>query len=132
MFWAYLSRSLLHERHRTNHTKRSGANDAMWRTASSDDGSAWEDSRSLLYRTKAKENVLHLSEPNHKSYEGRISQMKGKMYGIGVLLVVFGGAGLAEHITSGRGSFPFSAILFGLGFVLVLMSYGHEKKNRKR
>lgn len=52
--------------------------------------------------------------------------MKGKLYGIGVLMVVFGGAGLAEHITSGRGSFPFTAVMFGLGFVLVCMSYGKE------
>jgi hypothetical protein len=57
--------------------------------------------------------------------------MKGKLYGIGVLLVLFGGAGLAEHITSGRGSFPFTAVLFGLGFVLVLMSYGKENNHRR-
>ena len=57
--------------------------------------------------------------------------MKGKLYGRGVLLVLFGGAGLAEHITSGRGSFPFTAVLFGLGFVLVLMSYGKENNHRR-
>lgn len=57
--------------------------------------------------------------------------MKGKLYGIGVLLVVFGGAGLAEHITSGRGSFPITAVLFGLGFVLVCMSYGKENNHRR-
>lgn len=55
--------------------------------------------------------------------------MKGKLYGIGVLMVVFGGAGLAEHITSGRGSFPFTAVMFGLGFVLVCMSYVKENNH---
>ena len=57
--------------------------------------------------------------------------MKGKLYGIGVFLVLFGGAGLAEHITSGRGSFPITAVLFGLGFVLVCMSYGKENNHRR-
>ena len=55
--------------------------------------------------------------------------MKGKLYGIGVLMVVFGGAGLAEHITSGRGSFPFTAVMFGLGFILVCMSYVKENNH---
>lgn len=58
--------------------------------------------------------------------------MKGKLYGIGVLMMLFGGAGLAEHITSNRGSFPFTAVMFGLGFVLVCMSYGKEKNNHRR
>lgn len=54
--------------------------------------------------------------------------MKG-LYGKGVILMLFGGAGLAEHITSGRGSFPISAVVLGLGFVLICMSY--EKKDRR-
>ena len=54
--------------------------------------------------------------------------MKGSMYGKGLVLLVLGGAGLAEHITSNRGSFPISAVIFGLGFVLILMSYGKEKR----
>ena len=52
--------------------------------------------------------------------------MKG-LYAKGLVLLVFGGAGLAEHITSNRGSFPISAVVFGLGFILILMSYGKEK-----
>ena len=52
---------------------------------------------------------------------------KDREYMWGLVLTVFGGAGLAEHITSGRGSFPISAVVFGLGFVLILISYG---KNR--
>lgn len=55
--------------------------------------------------------------------------MKG-LYGKGLLLVAFGGAGLAEHITSGRGSFPISAVVFGLGFILICMSYGKKKDRR--
>lgn len=49
------------------------------------------------------------------------------LYGKGLVLLLFGGAGLAEHITSGRGSFPISAVVFGLGFILICMSYA---KNR--
>ena len=45
------------------------------------------------------------------------------LYGKGLVLLTFGGAGLAEHITSGRGSFPISAVVFGLGFILICMSY---------
>lgn len=52
--------------------------------------------------------------------------MKG-LYGKGVILMVFGGAGLAEHITSGRGSFPISAVVLGLGFILICMSYGKKE-----
>lgn len=51
--------------------------------------------------------------------------MKG-LYSKGLLLVAFGGAGLAEHITSGRGSFPICAVVFGLGFILMLMSYENK------
>lgn len=48
--------------------------------------------------------------------------MKG-LYGKGLLLLVFGGAGLAEHITSGRGSFPICAVVFGLGLIFIAWSY---------
>ena len=58
--------------------------------------------------------------------------MRGSMYLKGLILLIFGGAGLAEHITSNRGSFPVCAVLFGIGFVLILMSYGKEKNNRRR
>lgn len=56
----------------------------------------------------------------------RRKRMKG-LYGKGLVLMVFGGAGLAEHITSYRGSFPISAVVFGLGFILVCMSYGKKE-----
>lgn len=46
-----------------------------------------------------------------------------KYYGVGVLLTLFGGAGLAENITSGRGSFLISLVIFSIGFACVLVSY---------
>lgn len=46
-----------------------------------------------------------------------------KTYLWGLVLYVFGGAGLAEHITSGRGSFPVCAVVYGLGLVLIAWSY---------
>lgn len=49
--------------------------------------------------------------------------MGSKLYGKGLLLVTFGGAGLAEHITSNRGSFPISAVIFAIGFILICWSY---------
>jgi hypothetical protein len=49
--------------------------------------------------------------------------MRDKLYGKGLICVVIGGAALAEHITSGRGSFPISAVVFGIGFVLICASY---------
>lgn len=50
------------------------------------------------------------------------------LYSKGLILAMFGGAGLAEHITSNRGSFPICAVVLGLGFILMLMSY--ENKDR--
>lgn len=46
-----------------------------------------------------------------------------KWYLRGLILFVFGGAGLAEHITSGRGSFPVCAVVFGTGLIVMLWSY---------
>lgn len=46
-----------------------------------------------------------------------------RYYGVGLLLTVFGGAGLAEYITSGRGSFLVSVVVFSIGFASVLVSY---------
>ena len=51
---------------------------------------------------------------------------KKREYFWGLILTVFGGAGMAEHITSGRGSYPISAVVFGIGFILICMSYGKE------
>ena len=48
--------------------------------------------------------------------------MKG-LYSKGLVLLTFGGAGMAENITSGRGSYLISAIVFGIGFILILASY---------
>ena len=48
---------------------------------------------------------------------------RGKEYATGVLALLFGGAGLAEHITSGRGSFIVCATVFSIGFGLILWSY---------
>lgn len=51
--------------------------------------------------------------------------MKGenKLYAWGLVLLVFGGAGLAEVITSNRGSFMISTIVFAFGFAMILWSY---------
>lgn len=46
-----------------------------------------------------------------------------KCYGVGLVFFVFGGAGLAEHITSGRGSFMISTIIFSIGLACILVSY---------
>lgn len=57
--------------------------------------------------------------------------MRDKLYFAGGSMVILGGASLADHITDGIGSFPISAVVFGLGFVLVCMSYGKDKKHRR-
>ena len=49
--------------------------------------------------------------------------MRDKLYGKGLVLTILGGAGLAESITSGRGSFIFCAIIFSIGFGCILASY---------
>ena len=51
--------------------------------------------------------------------------MKG-LYGKGLILMILGGASLADHICYGVDAFPISAVIFGLGFVLVCMSYGKD------
>ena len=57
--------------------------------------------------------------------KGGRTQMKGenKLYGWGLLLTVFGGAGLAEISTSEHGNFIFCAAIFALGFAMCLYSY---------
>lgn len=50
-----------------------------------------------------------------------------KRYCKGLVLFLLGGAGLAEYITSGRGSFIISTIVWAIGFCLILMSYGKNK-----
>lgn len=52
---------------------------------------------------------------------------KNKQYGVGLIMVIFGGAGYSEYITSGRGSFIISTIIFAIGFALILDSYVWKK-----
>lgn len=54
--------------------------------------------------------------------------MRDKYYIWGLVMTVLGGASLADHITYGVDAFPISAVVFGLGFILILMSYGKEKR----
>ena len=53
--------------------------------------------------------------------------MRDKYYIWGLVMTVLGGASLADHITNGIGSFPISAVVFGIGFVLIVMSYVKDK-----
>lgn len=46
-----------------------------------------------------------------------------KKYSGGIGLLILGAAGMAEHVTSGSGSFPISAVVFGVGFLLICWSY---------
>lgn len=48
---------------------------------------------------------------------------KNKYYGIGCLLTLAGGAGLAEISTSNNGCFWFCAVVFSLGVAMCLFSY---------
>ena len=50
-----------------------------------------------------------------------------KLYCKGLIALTFGGAGLAENITSGRGSFIVSVIVFAVGFGLICWSYTYGK-----
>jgi hypothetical protein len=51
-----------------------------------------------------------------------------KLYFKGLVVSSFGGAGIAENITSGRGSFIISAVVFAVGFGLICWSYIYEQK----
>ena len=52
-------------------------------------------------------------------------------YGVGAILSLFGCAGMAEAVTE-HGSFMVSAIVFSIGFALVLDSYVGDRKKRRR
>lgn len=52
---------------------------------------------------------------------------KNKQYGVGLVLFLFGSAGMAEHITSERGSMMVCIILFSVGLGLILDSYVRKK-----
>lgn len=56
--------------------------------------------------------------------------MRDKQYVWGLVMTVLGGASLADHITYGVDAFPISAVVFGIGFVLICMSYGKDKRRR--
>ena len=51
---------------------------------------------------------------------------KRKSYGIGCLLLLTGGSGLAEISTSNHGCFWLCAVMFSVGIGLCIWSYGHE------
>ena len=46
-----------------------------------------------------------------------------KLWSKGLVALLFGAAGMAENITSGRGIFMVSAIVFAVGFGLICASY---------
>ena len=76
-----------------------------------------------MLRTETPQNVL-CDGRNDPEVHGRRAKMnKSREYGWGLVLFLFGGAGLAEHITSGRGSFPVCAVILGLGLALMAWSY---------
>lgn len=50
-------------------------------------------------------------------------KLKGKIYVCGVIGTLLSLSGIAEHITSGRGSFMICAIIFGISFGAVLVGY---------
>lgn len=55
--------------------------------------------------------------------------MRGK-YGIGVLLTLFGGSGLAEISTSNHGCFALCVSMFAVGFAICITEF--FKKGVKR
>ena len=54
--------------------------------------------------------------------------MKSKTYGIGVLLTLLGGSGLAEISTSNHGCFWLCASMFAVGFSLCIAEYIRNRK----
>lgn len=51
-----------------------------------------------------------------------------KVHGAGFIFFLFGSAGIAENITSGRGSFMFCAVVMSVGIAMMLVSYTiHDK-----
>ena len=78
----------------------------------------------MLNGKRLRKNILVFFNIKGKG-EKRMS--KNKQYGVGLILFLFGSAGMAENITSGRGSFIFCAIFFSIGLALILDSYVHKK-----
>ena len=50
-----------------------------------------------------------------------------KRYGVGLILLLLGAAGISENITSGRGSFLFDAIILSIGIAGIIDSYVWKK-----
>ena len=50
-----------------------------------------------------------------------------KRYGIGVILLMFGGAGISEYITNTRGVFMVGVVVFSVGLALIIGSYDWKK-----
>lgn len=48
---------------------------------------------------------------------------KDREYFLGLVITVLSAASLADHITDGIGSMPISAVLLGVGIVLMARSY---------
>lgn len=46
-----------------------------------------------------------------------------KYYGVGLIFFLLGCAGIAENITSDRGSFMFCAVILSIGIATMLVSY---------
>ena len=57
--------------------------------------------------------------------------MRDKYYIWGLVMTILGGASLADNITDGFGSFPISAVVFGLGFALICLSYVKKDNHRR-
>lgn len=57
-----------------------------------------------------------------------MKRSKDKLYAWGFWMTVLGGASLSDHICHGVDAFPLSAVVFGIGFILILFSYGKEKR----
>lgn len=55
-----------------------------------------------------------------------MKRSKDKLYAWGFWMTVLGGSALADHVCHGVDRFPLSAVIFGIGFVLILWSYCHE------
>lgn len=70
-------------------------------------------------------NIFGMSITETKEREGQSMKMnkRDKVHGWGAIATLLGLAGIAENITSGRGSFIISAIIFSVGLGMCLYGY---------
>lgn len=70
-------------------------------------------------------NISGMSITEIKEREGQSMKMnkRDKVHGWGAIATLLGLAGIAENITSGRGSFIISAIIFSVGLGMCLHGY---------